>query len=88
MRKLLLFLAIFAGLLFSGTPIPSIHGATALDFRTEPGIAAGGGYSLTLELGCRANVMLGEGYMLVSPAAPRSSEEACCCTFVPLLRHQ
>jgi hypothetical protein len=52
-------------------------------YTVERGTASGGGYHLT-SLSWRVNGTAGgEGYRLLGPAAPASSENGCCCIYLP-----
>lgn len=82
MKMPFVLMAILLGLLLSGgTSAPATHGATM------PSVASGGAYTLTLETGCTAEVMMGNGYRLVSPAVVTASADGCCCSFIPFARH-
>lgn len=47
------------------------------------GTSAGGGYHLTGLAWQVEGTASGSGYRLLGPAAPMSSENGCCCTYLP-----
>ena len=50
-----------------------------------PAVASGGMYHLTSLAWQVSGAVSGEGYHLLSLAAPTSSENGCCCTYLPCI---
>jgi hypothetical protein len=90
MRRAAILAVIVASLLL-GTVAPTLsHEHDPLDWYTvEQGAASGGGYRLTSLAWQVSGTASGGGYRLLGPAGPASSENGCCCTYLPcVLRGQ
>ena len=84
-------LAVIVALLLLGTVAPTRSGGHDPPvWRTvEQGAASGGGYRLTSLAWQVSGAASGGEYRLLGPAGPASSEDGCCCTYVPcVLRGQ
>ena len=79
-----IFMIILALLLVSGAALARSGGQTM----GEPilGASSGGGYQIThLELQAGGTAS-GAGYMLTAFSRPLSSENGCCCAYLPCVR--
>ena len=84
-------LAVIVALLLLGTVAPTQSGGHDLPAwrAVEQGAASGGGYYLTSLAWQVSGAASGGGYRLLGPAEPASSENGCCCTYLPcVLRGQ
>jgi hypothetical protein len=54
-------------------------------YAVERGTASGGRYHLSSLSWQVSGAASGAGYRLLGPAAPSSSENGCCCTYLPCL---
>lgn len=52
-------------------------------YTVEQGTSSGAGYRLTSLAWQVEGTASGSGYRLLGPAAPTSSENGCCCTYIP-----
>ena len=78
-------------LLLSGVALQAVtSAATEVSGRDRPtwytvkqGVSTGGGYRLSGLAWQVDGAASGRGYRLLGPAGPMSSENGCCCTYLP-----
>jgi hypothetical protein len=85
MKKKIAILILLACLLLTITAQASPAGP-APTYAVQPGVVSGGGYALSA-LGWRlSGPTQSQSYVLSSPASPGSSENGCCCVYLPCLQ--
>jgi hypothetical protein len=80
--RTVILIAIAALLLLSGVALAQSSEPPS-GYVVEQGIASGGRYRLTSTSWQASGVASGGGYYLLGPAAPVSSENGCCCNWLP-----
>jgi hypothetical protein len=82
MKTRLAVFAIVLALLLTGSLALAQSGGLAASV-IPSGTASGGNYQLTALAWQVSGSTSGEGYQIISPAAPASSENGCCCAYLP-----
>jgi hypothetical protein len=82
--RTVVLLAIVAFLLAGSAALAQSNGPPVFaQYVVAKGIASGGGYRLASTSWQASGVASGGGYYLLGPAALASSENGCCCTWLP-----
>ncbi len=87
MKARIIILATLVVLLLAGSVASAQPAKQAQStwYTVERGSASGGGYHLVSQVWQVGRVSSGAGYHLQAPMMPASSENGCCCTFLPCI---
>jgi hypothetical protein len=85
MKVQIAILFVFVALLLASSAAMAQSGGQSPPrwYAVERGTTSGGGYRLTSLTWQVSGAASGAGFHLLGPAKPASSENGCCCTFLP-----
>jgi len=84
MKTRIAILVIVVALLLTGSVTLAQSGGR-VSYALAPGMLSGGRYHLTSLAWQVSGATSSDSYHLLSPAVPISSENGCCCTYLPCI---